>query len=653
MYDTSANESTALARREDFGGTELTHQPETASTAVAAQAKAAIEARYILAMRRPRDFSQVRVQLLRECQRPGFAQSAWYKKPIGKGVEGFSVRFAEAAARCMTNIMPEVITVYDDREKRIVRVSVTDLEANVTYSKDVTISKTVERSSVKEGQEVFSSRQNSQGRATYLVAASEDDMLQKEGSLVSKAMRNMLLRLVPGDILDECEDVIMETRRRGENAQDPDAARKKIVDAFASLGVMPADLRAYLGQEIASVSPAQLQQLRDIYTAIKAGELTWKDVIADRDDDPPPPRDSGSGPKSPKDVLRDKLAAKKGQQSEAQPEPKEEPPKAPLAPASQAADVPKVVELLGPQGPPTAEQRSALERTEGIHDLDADIAQALADAAGVGMEKTKIRTWADRLDHFHSRGDTARLASELEKFRGVIEKKEAEQRALAAYTKSAPAVHQPEPLAPPRAILIINAAEQRGVISKDEAQGFRAAYAGAPDADAAAEEEDAILEALAEKEGGILLEAGRRAGLVSPQPKREWLKAAPKIEGGAWDRGIKYLIGKGLAVKHGTGAASKYSVAAATLAERASLAEVPKSPVPAAFQPDGTPIERANAWTAAIISAAYVKGLIDDDRAQELEQAAREAYDDQQIESILAIANGLKARAKERGIVLE
>ena len=392
----------------------------------------------------------------------------------------------------------------------------------------------------------------------------------------------------------------------------------------------------------------------------------FDEEIPPPDDDPKPPMPPGGGAPPPAPKSGPDLA--KLQSMAPTLRAKEEPLKAPPAPASQVVEVPKVVELLGPQGPATAAQQSAMERTEDRPDLHLwttdeaaalqaqisremqEINAALARAGAAEMEKTKIQTWADHLDHFHSRGDSARLATELEKFRGVIEKKEAEQKALAAYAKP---VQQPEPPSPPRAILIINAAEQRGVISKDEAQSFRAAYAGAPDADAAAEEEDAILEALAEKEGGILLEAGRRAGLVSPQPKREWLKAAPKIEGGAWDRGIKFLIGKGLAVKHGTGSGSKYSVVPASLAERATLSEVPKFPVPASFQPGETPIERANAWTAAIISSAYVKALIDDDRAQELEQAAREAYDDRQLDSILAIAQGLKARAAERGIVLE
>nr|NIU03565.1 hypothetical protein [Gammaproteobacteria bacterium]NIV50929.1 hypothetical protein [Gammaproteobacteria bacterium]NIX84839.1 hypothetical protein [Gammaproteobacteria bacterium] len=100
---------------------------ETASTAVAAQAAASVQARYVMALQRPRNIDQVRVDLLKECKRPGFARVAMYHKPIGKGVTGPSIRFAEAAMRCMGNLMPEVATLYDDHDKRILRVSVTDL----------------------------------------------------------------------------------------------------------------------------------------------------------------------------------------------------------------------------------------------------------------------------------------------------------------------------------------------------------------------------------------------------------------------------------------------------------------------------------------------------------------------------------------------
>ncbi|HYG12344.1 MAG TPA: hypothetical protein VD835_20545, partial [Pyrinomonadaceae bacterium] len=111
---------------EGFGSQTMVRANETSTTALAAQAKAQIEARYIVAMQRPRDMDTVRTKLLKECSRPGFAKVARYSKPVGGSkIEGPSIRFAEAALRCMGNVVPESFVVWDDEEKRVVRVSVT------------------------------------------------------------------------------------------------------------------------------------------------------------------------------------------------------------------------------------------------------------------------------------------------------------------------------------------------------------------------------------------------------------------------------------------------------------------------------------------------------------------------------------------------
>src|SRR5882672_918375 len=112
---------------------------ETSADVLAAQAKATIEARYLVAMKKPRDLDTVRERLLKECKRPGFAKVARYNKPIGKGVQGPSIRFAEAAIRCMTNISVDSAAIYDDPEKRIIRVTVVDFESNVPWSQDITV----------------------------------------------------------------------------------------------------------------------------------------------------------------------------------------------------------------------------------------------------------------------------------------------------------------------------------------------------------------------------------------------------------------------------------------------------------------------------------------------------------------------------------
>lgn len=271
--------------RGGFGSTEMTTMAETAAVAVAAQAKAAIEARYILAMRQPREWMEVRTRLLKECKRPGFAAVAMYAKPIGqdpkKWPRGMSIRFAEAALRCMTNVFPETQIIYESDDKRIVQVSVTDLEANLTYSSQVVIDKTVERKHVKEGVQVLGERKNSYGDTVYLVRATEDDLLNKQNALISKAMRTHALRLLPGDIMDECRTEV-ETVAASADKADPEAAKKKLVDAFADLGVSPTDIAAWLRHSLDRIQPAEVTMLRSIYSAIRDGEATWDAVMEDR-----------------------------------------------------------------------------------------------------------------------------------------------------------------------------------------------------------------------------------------------------------------------------------------------------------------------------------------------------------------------------------
>lgn len=254
---------------------------ETAATAVAAQAKALVEARYTVALHRPRDLDTVRERLLKECRRPSFAAVARYRKPIGAGVEGPSIRFAEAAIRCMTNITIETITVYDDREKRIVRVTVTDLESNVPYSQDVTIEKTVERRNTKNGDEVLRTRTNSQGNLVYIIVGTEDDILNKQNALLSKAIRTLGMRHIPGDLVDEAMWQVKETQKN-QDAANPDEAKQRIFDAFADLGVKAAQLKEYLGHDASTLSPKELADLRGMFAALRDGETTWREIMDER-----------------------------------------------------------------------------------------------------------------------------------------------------------------------------------------------------------------------------------------------------------------------------------------------------------------------------------------------------------------------------------
>lgn len=277
----NSNDSQALAVRQDFGGVSNTLTAlETSATAVAAQAKAMVETRYIMALRRPRQWDQVRQDLLKECRRPSFAnnKSAYYRKPISNGVEGLGIRFVEVALRCMTNVLVETSMIFEDENKEIHRVSVTDLESNLTYPLDVRVTKTVERSKPNDDGSYISVRKNSYNKNTYTVSATDDDLLNKRAAQISKAIRTLGLRIIPGDLQDEAESII-KAIRLDEAARDPDTERKRIADAFGEIGVKAADLAEYLGHSLDTCSPAELVNLRGIYGAIRDGESSWKSVM--------------------------------------------------------------------------------------------------------------------------------------------------------------------------------------------------------------------------------------------------------------------------------------------------------------------------------------------------------------------------------------
>lgn len=278
---TTAAESTALVPVPGQGVALQTN--ETASVAVAAREKAAVEARYLVAMRNPRNPDLARTRLMARCDTPRFAELAEYSKPVGGGKKatGGSIRLMEEMARQWGNIDVQSTIVFDDDERRIIRVTATDLESNYPASIDVILEKTVERKNPRQGEEIVSSRTNSRGETVHRIRADEDAFLVKQGANVAKARREMIRAIVPGDLVDEALERCMATRK-SETKANPAAARKRISDSFYQLGVMPNQLCEYLGiPSLEAVTEAQLEVLRSIYTAIKDGETTWREVEAE------------------------------------------------------------------------------------------------------------------------------------------------------------------------------------------------------------------------------------------------------------------------------------------------------------------------------------------------------------------------------------
>lgn len=324
---------------------------ESAALAMAAQQKAVVEARYKMALARPRDLDSVRQNMLKDARRPSFASVAIYHKPVGKGIEGPSIRFVEAAIRNMTNILTETSTISEDEERRVIRVAVSDLETNTYFSQDVTVTKTVERSKLPQGEKPIRVRTNSYGKPVYILHGTDDDVLNKQNSLISKAVRTLGLRLIPGDLVDEALYYVRQTMAK-QDAADPDAAKNRIIDAFAQLGVPVEALKDFLGHELSSIDPAELQLLRSTYSAIKDGETTWKAVMDDKAEKEAEAKAAASAsapaqkkaePAAQKAQARNDSPAKKAGASRSQPSP------AP-APAPEPEPEPEFADGAEPEG---------------------------------------------------------------------------------------------------------------------------------------------------------------------------------------------------------------------------------------------------------------------------------------------------------------
>lgn len=277
---------------------------ETSAHAQSAREIARVQAQVAMARRFPRDHMDFRTKLLRRCEDSSFAQVARYSVPRGgKAIEGPSIRFVEEAIRQYTNVDVTTDVISDDAEKRVLRIAVSDLEANVSHAVSITISKTMERKKLQEGDRPISQRRNSFGDIVYLLPATDDEIAVRQAALVSKSVRTQGLRILPGEVVEEAQDAIVELLKK-RIEQDPNEERKRLADAFAKLGVMPSAVAEYIGGPLDAATPADLLELRAVFVALKDGQASWKSLL---DAKRPPAPDA---PKPSPDVEKARAEAK-------------------------------------------------------------------------------------------------------------------------------------------------------------------------------------------------------------------------------------------------------------------------------------------------------------------------------------------------------
>jgi len=254
LAKTGSIEETGISTKQSYSG-------ELAPTAAAAQKQADVQSAIVVAKRFPRDEDAAFGKLMKACKRTSFAEDAEYVFPRGgQQVRGPSVNLAREAARVWGNIQYGLSITRDDPASRQIQGWAWDVETNTRITAEDDFRKLVFRK--KDGW-IEPDERNVR------------ELTNRRGAIL---VRNCILQLLPKDLIEDAVAMTHETLK-SKAAEDPDAARKKIIDAFSSIGISPEMLKAYLGHPIGQSSPSEIANLRPIFQSIRDGNSTWNEYV--------------------------------------------------------------------------------------------------------------------------------------------------------------------------------------------------------------------------------------------------------------------------------------------------------------------------------------------------------------------------------------
>lgn len=232
----------------------LSAQSVTAAMATTRQAQE-VQAAMIVAKNFPRDQRQSLDRILSECTRPTLAEGATYEfSRGGSAIRGPSIRMAECIAQNWGN-MDFGFTELErkDRESTVMAFA-WDLETNTRQSR------------------IFSVRhQRDTGKGSKALTE-ERDIYEMIANQAARRVRNCILSLIPGDVVDaalkQC-DLTLKNQMQGVSL---DSIRSDMVAKFEEFGITPEMLAAFCQkQSVDYLDEADIKKLRRVYTSFKDG----------------------------------------------------------------------------------------------------------------------------------------------------------------------------------------------------------------------------------------------------------------------------------------------------------------------------------------------------------------------------------------------
>lgn len=220
----------------------------------ASRAIAEAQGKLVIAKRFPRDEVEAYAKAMEACQRPTMAAKAFYSFPRGgQTVEGPTIRFAEELARCWGNIDYGIKELSQDDGKSEMQAYAWDLETNAQSVQNFT-----------------NPHQREQGKKMVNLT-SQRDIYENNANMATRRLRSRILAILPSwfveDAIEECKKTIA-----GRNDTPLIDRVKKMVVAFAKIGVTQEQIEKRLKKKIDTMNADDFVEYTGIYNAIKQGE---------------------------------------------------------------------------------------------------------------------------------------------------------------------------------------------------------------------------------------------------------------------------------------------------------------------------------------------------------------------------------------------
>lgn len=255
-----------------FGAMVRAGSRSVAETQTASHEIAEMQAQIYLAKQFPRDPIQASQDILNACQRSGLANVATYSyQRGGTDVSGPSIRLAEEIARNWGNIE----CGWNELER-------TESEAKVrTYAWDKQTNTLKVLIFIVPLYRTSTDKRTKMEKRTKLT--SERDIYEHLANHAARRMRNCILALIPGDVVEAAVEQCKQTMIT--SCEITPEGIKKLADSFKSFGVTKEMIEKRIQRKLDSITPAQFVKMREIYASLKdeiSDVSDWFDVTEEQ-----------------------------------------------------------------------------------------------------------------------------------------------------------------------------------------------------------------------------------------------------------------------------------------------------------------------------------------------------------------------------------